>query len=303
MASNPDVLVIGAGPAGLSAAREVAAAGLVCVCIDRLGPGGELINIGVLHDCPDLPMATGAELLAELADTATASGVELAIGEVRELRAEADRLLAVSDEIHAARAVILATGLMPGTLGVEGEEDYEGNGLSHCASCDGPLYAGERVIVAGGDEWALREALDLATTAAHVGVIGPEDAVASGERAARLAALPNVTLMAGRIVGLRGANGLEAVIVEHGTIREALSARAVFVQTDRRAATSFAASLLAVDADGRVRVDADGRTSHPHIYAAGNVGAGAIDRVSAAIADGRRVGLAVARMLGDRTNG
>jgi thioredoxin reductase (NADPH) len=297
MAALWDVVVIGAGPAGLSAAQAAGAQGLRCLCIDRLGPGGELINIGRLHDCPNLPPeATGADLAAQLTDAAIAVGVELAFGEVRELRGGDHWEVVAETDAYAAQAVILATGLAPGRLGVPGEADFEGLGLSQCASCDGPLYQGESVIVAGAGKWALQDTIDLAAIAGHVTLIS--DAGVSSDRAAMLAALPNVSLVAGRIVGLEGAHGLEAVVVETGLGRERRAARAVFVQTNRAAALGFAAGVLIPDATGRAGVDRDLRTKEPRMYAAGDVRSGAPEQVSAAIADGQRAGMAVAALLG-----
>lgn len=303
MAKCWDVVVIGAGAAGLTAAQVVGAAGRSCLCIDRLGPGGELINLGRLHDCPDLrPGITGADLVAELMDAATDAGVELAVGEVRALRRAEHWTVATDDETHEARAVILATGLTQGTLGVPGEERFEGVGLSHCAACDGPLCAGENVVVAGADKWALQDAIDLAEMAAHVTLVRPDDAAwPADDRAAQLAKLANVTVIGGRIVGLEGAQGLDAVVVERDGASERRPVRAVFVQANRRAALDFADGLIDADTQGRAVVDGDLRTSDPRAYAAGDVRAGAAEQVSSAIADGSRAGIAVIRLLGKET--
>ncbi len=294
-----DVVVIGGGPAGLTAAQVAGARGLSCLCIDRLGPGGELVNLGRLHDCPDLPTeATGADLVAGLVDAATAAGVELAFGEVRELHREEPWRVVTAEETYQARAVILATGLTPGRLGVPGEDGFEGLGLSHCASCDGPLYKGDCVVVAGAGRWAIQDAIDLAGLAGHVTLICPDEAARPSDgQAGQLAGLANVTVAAGRIVGLEGAHGLDAIVVERGSVQERRPARAVFVLSNRRAALGFAGGLLAVDADGRARVDGDLCTSDKRAYAAGDVRAGAPEQVSAAIADGHRAGMAVVRLL------
>jgi thioredoxin reductase (NADPH) len=209
-----------------------------------------------------------------------------------------------ADETYRARAVVLATGLTPGRLDIPGEERFEGLGLSHCASCDGPLYKGERVMVAGAGKWATQDAIDLAALAAHVSLICPDDAARpSGERAARLAGLANVTVVPGRIVGLEGTQGLDAVVVKRGSARESQPVRAVFVQSNRRAALGFADGLLAVDAEGGARVDGDLCTSDKRAYAAGDVRTGAPEQVSAAIADGQRAGMAVARLLNGSGSG
>jgi thioredoxin reductase (NADPH) len=306
MAECWDVVVIGAGPAGLSAAQVAGAQGLSCLCIDRLGPGGELINLGLLHDYPDLPPdTTGADLVTRLMDAATAAGVELAFGEVRELHPGEPWRIMTEDETHQARTVIIATGLTPGSLGVPEEERFEGIGLSHCASCDGPLYKGENVVVAGTGEWAAQEALDLATLAGHVTLIclRPEAARLSDKRGTQLAGLSNVAVIAGRIASLEGADGLDAVVVQRDGTLERHPARAVFVQSNRRAALDFTRGLLAVDTDGRASVDADLCTSDERAYAAGDVRAGAPERIASAIADGKSAGLAVARLLVGRDGG
>lgn len=306
MAEYWDVVVIGAGPAGLTAAQVSGAHDLSCLCIDRLGPGGELINLGLLHDCPDLPPdTTGADLVARLTDAATAVGVELAFGEVRELRQSGEHWrIATEGESYQARAVIIATGLAPGKLSVPEEERFAGLGLSHCASCDGPLYGGEDVIVAGAGEWAIQDAIDLAGLARHVTLIGPDEAERpSPERVAGLAGLANVTVIPGRIVALHGVDGVDAVVVERDAVQERHSARAVFVHCNREPALEFADGLLATDAEGRAFVNGDLCASQKRAYAAGDVRAGAPQRIASAIKDGQRAGIAVARLLGTRDGG
>src|SRR5215471_8750039 len=201
-----DVIVIGAGPAGLSAATAAARGGLKTLCLDKLAPGGVLINLGALHDL-DEP-SDGPQLAAQLADAAIEAGVELGFGEVVRLSGSGPWTVETSDgEQHLARAVVIASGLNKGRLGVPGEEDYEGRGLSHCASCDGPLYAGKPVVVAGADGWAAHEAEELKAFTGDVTVVDDKD---------------------GRIVGLQGSDGLTAVVVESGGARKTVPASAVF---------------------------------------------------------------------------
>src|SRR5690242_18941158 len=134
-----DVIVIGAGPAGLSAATEAARAGLKALCLDKLAPGGVLINLGELHDFE--AGVDGPTLSSRLADDALAAGVEVGFGEVSSISGNGSWAVGTADgEQHSARAIIVATGLNKGRLGVPNEEAYEGRGLSTCATCDGPLY-------------------------------------------------------------------------------------------------------------------------------------------------------------------
>jgi thioredoxin reductase (NADPH) len=280
-----DVVVIGAGVAGMSAARAVAAQGLTCACIDRLGPGGVLINLGLVHGLQE--ETTGPDLVATLLDAAMAAGAELVIGEVAAISGGPRWLVRTEEDEHEARAVIIATGLSQGTLGLANEQAFEGRGLSHCASCDGPLYAGKPVVVSGSDKWALQEASELAAIASEVTVIGGADP--------RALSAPNITLAAGRIVALHGEDVLARVEVERDGQRRAIEAFALFAYADRRPLLGFAS--VAVDASGRAAVDADGHTSARGVFAVGDVRAGAAETVPEAIADGERAGLAAARLL------
>ena len=294
-----DIVVIGAGAAGLSAAGAVAREGLSCLCIDRMGPGGLLMNLGPIHEAPDLAEGTtGPDLIGTLLDPAMAAGVELVVGEVRGLRRESGWIVETDDGDHPARGVIITTGLTQGVLGVDGEAGFEGRGLSHCAACDGPLYAGQDVVVAGADEWATQEAIELAQIAARVTVIPGEGASpVAPARAAELASLGNVTVAPGRIVALAGDDGLQAVTVEHDGGRRTLQASAAFVYARRIPAVSFAQALLDLDGSGHIMVDDSLRTRGPALFAAGDVRAGAAQRVTAAIADGERAGRAAAQVL------
>jgi thioredoxin reductase (NADPH) len=285
-----DVLVIGGGAAGLSAAATAAGAGHSCVVIDRLGGGGELMNLGPLHDCPDLPPgAAGPDLAAGLLEAATAAGAELAIGEVTALSGGSPWTVATDEASHTARVVVLACGLAPGRLGIAGEEAFEGQGLSHCAACDGPLHRGQPVVVAGSDRWAVQEATDLTGIASRVTLVTQGGPVPSLRAAAAVA---------GRVVGLEGESGLEAVLVQpDGGGTQRLPARAIFVQSGRHPALGFAPGALALDGVERVKVDASLRCSMPMLFAAGDVRAGAPALVREAMADGKQAGLAAARAL------
>ena len=198
-----DVVVVGAGPAGLAAATEVARAGLKALCLDKLAPGGALINLTVLHDYTE--GADGPQVASQLTDEATAAGVEIGFGEVVRLSGTGPWTIETAEgERHTGRAVVIATGLAKGRLGLPEEDEYEGRGLSHCASCDGPLYSGQPVIVAGAGGWAPHEAEELKAFASEVTVI---DTVAAD--------LPDgVRRLHGRIVALEGSNGLQSVVVE-----------------------------------------------------------------------------------------
>ncbi len=278
-----DIVVIGAGAAGMAAATSAAATGAATLLVDRMGCGGELMNLGELHDCAEAEGQPGPEFAAALLDAAMAAGAELAIGEVSALSGP-PWVVTVDGEAHEAAAVILATGLHHGVLGVDGEEGFEGQGLSHCAACDGPLYKGQPVVVAGHDRWAQQEARDLVATAGSVTLV---------TQGAAVPPIAGVTIIAGAVEALEGAAGLDAV----QAAGQRIPARAIFVQCNRRAALDFAPALQADEA-GRAAVDAALHTSQPGLYAVGDVRAGGEATLAAALADGRAAAAAALRGLG-----
>lgn len=281
-----DVVVIGGGAAGLSAAAAAAEAGLRCLVLDRMGGGGELMNLThALHGLEE--GITGPDLAATLLEQAMGAGAELGIAEVTGLsRAGEGWAIATDDEGHSARAVVLAVGLAPGTLGLAEESAFEGQGLSHCAACDGPLYRGQPVVVAGHDRWAVEEARELRGTASAVTLVtqgGTPEALPEG-----------ITVLPGHVAALEGTAGLDAVTVRGADgAAQRVPARAVFVQAGRRPALGFAPEALARDAAGRLVTDDALRCSMPGLFALGDARSGAARTLAAATAEGRRVAAAL----------
>ncbi len=281
-----DVIVIGAGPAGLTAAVQAAQAGLKTLCLDKLAPGGALINLTELHDVDGA--TDGPTVASQLTDEATNAGVEIGFGEVTGLTGDGPWTIETAEgESHTGRAVVIATGLAKGRLGVPDEESFEGRGLSHCASCDGPLYSGQPVVVAGASGWAPYEAAELKgftddVTMIATGPTAPPDGVATID---------------GRIVALEGSNGLQSVVVETGGARKTIPASAVFVYVGQSPAAEFVPDSLACSATGHIVVDEAGRASTATAFAVGDVRAGARHYLADAIADGQRAGQAIVAAL------
>ena len=285
-----DVIVVGAGPAGLTAATHAARAGLKVLCLDKLAPGGALINLGALHDFE--AGGDGPQLASRLTDDAMAAGVEMGFGDVVRLSGSGPWTVETAEgERHTGRAIVLATGLGKGRLDLPGEEEYEGRGLSHCAVCDGPLYAGQPVIVAGASGWAPFEAGELQALASEVTVVDTIEAK-----------LPDgVHRLDGRIVALEGSDGLRAVVVESGGTRKTVPASAVFVYVGQSPAAEFVPDSLARDATGHIVVNEEGRTSASTVFAVDDVRAGARHYLADAIADGQRAAQAIVAALARTT--
>ena len=299
-----DVIVVGAGIAGLTCAREAAAGGADVLLLDRGTVGGQVSTVDGITNAPGHagPIA-GYDLGALLMDDAEAAGAAVALAEVTgilpggyEVRAAAggDRFRVVADggEEFVASAVVLAGGSVRRRLGVPGEDRLTGRGVTRCASCDGPFFRDLDVVVVGGGDSAMDEAAVLAGYAARVLVVhdGPVP-TARDELVARTAALGNVTFRAGATVtAIGGADRVGSVVVRDlATGAEAEEpAAGVLVQTGLRPDTDRFADLVRRTTTGHVVVDDDLMTSHPGIIAAGDIRAGSAALLDESAADGER---------------
>jgi thioredoxin reductase (NADPH) len=287
MSTDWDVAVVGAGTAGLVAARTAAERGLRVVAYERMSPGGQLVNLTALHDHPD---GTGPELTAALTAAAEGAGVRLVYAEVTRVHPGTPARLETTDGEVTAGAVVVAAGLSAGRLGLPGESSLVGRGISTCAGCDGPLFRGRAVAVVGDDEWTAEEALELAGSASAVTVLVPGEPRWSAARAARLAADERIEVVPGATVtALRGEGVLSGVVVRTPDGERELAVAGVFPFVGRRGPEGLVAGLAA-DAEGRL-APGDG------VLVAGDARAGAEQSLAAAEADGRAAGEAAVAAL------
>jgi thioredoxin reductase (NADPH) len=293
-----DIAVVGAGIAGLAAARAAAEAGLRVIAYDRLTPGGQLVNLTTLHDYPRKGVSTESwPVISEFVAGAEAAGVTMSFDEVTRVHAgEPVRLETAGGEV-TARAVVIATGLSTGRFGLPGEEALVGRGLSTCAGCDGPLYRGKAVAVVGDDEWTAEEALELAALASAVTVLVPGEPRWSAGRAARLVAADGVEVRTGATVtGLRANGVLEGLVVRTADGERPLPVQGVFPYVGRRGPAALVAGVPA-DGAGALRTEDGVRTAVPTVFVAGDARSGAAQTVSTAAAEGAAAGEAAAAAL------
>ena len=200
MESNTyEVVIIGSGPGGLTAAMYCARAGLKTVCLDRMGAGGQMLSTELIDNYPGFPEGIGGmELGDKMAEQAKRWGAEITYGEVKSFgKRGPDCCIDVETDSGKlkCRALIIATGAGPKMLGVPGEEKLRGRGVSYCAVCDGNFYKGQTVCVVGGGDSAVEEAVYLSHICEKVHIIHRRD-VFRAEQAAKDAAMarPNIII-------------------------------------------------------------------------------------------------------------
>jgi thioredoxin reductase (NADPH) len=304
-AARFDVVVVGAGLAGLTAGLFAARQGHTTLVLESEVPGGHLVSIERIEDFPGFPQGVaGYELCPTAQEQAASAGATFALAAVRGLQSVDDGWLVESDaEAWRARAVIVASGSRPRNLGVPGEERLMGMGVSHCASCDGAFHQGGTVAVVGGGDSALQEALALTEYAAKVVVLHRGAALtAQHTYHERALAHPTIEVRLGvgvtEIVGDDGVEGVRLRDAASGA-ESVLAVSGVFVYVGLAPRTEFLRDLDVLDAAGRVPTDPWMRTPRPGLLAAGDVRADSAAQAITAAGDGATAALAAHRYLAD----
>jgi thioredoxin reductase (NADPH) len=301
-----DVVIAGGGLAGLTAGLVAARHGLATLVLVAGVPGGHLTSIERIEDFPGFPDGVaGYELCPAVQEQAANQGAEFRMAEVQALAAAgADWLVSASDGEYRARAVIVATGARPRALGIPGEERLRGRGVSHCASCDGPLYRGRAVGVVGGGDSALQEALTLASYAERVWLFHRRAAL-SGQQTyqrrvladARIAVQFNTVVE--EVLGDEAVTGVRTRDVTTGA-EARVDLAGLFIYAGLEPNTAFLRGLLPLDETGRVPTDAWMRTARPGLFAAGDVRRDAAGQAITAAGDGATAAIAAHRYLTGR---
>ncbi len=204
--------------------------------------------------------------------------------------------------VFRAATLIIATGAAPSRLGVPGEDRFYGRGVSYCATCDAPFFRGRRVMVVGGGDSAIKEALYLATVASTVVVVHRRDELrAEPVLAEKLLALPNVSVLwKSKLVEISGADGVESVLVDTPEGLLEVPVDGVFMYVGRKPATAPFEGLVELAADGSVATREGVRTSLPFVFAAGDVTDNPLRQVVTAAATGAMAAAAAFEYLQSR---
>lgn len=287
-----DMIVVGGGPGGYTAAMYAARAGLSVLVLEKLSIGGQMALTPQIDNYPGYPEGIdGFTLGDKMRQGAERFGVETMLAQVDRLQLRADpKVVETSEGRFYGRTVVIATGASPRELGIAGERGLVGSGVSYCAHCDGMFYRGKTVVVVGGGNSAAADALTLSRIAEKVILVHRRDTLrATKIYHAPLMEAKNVQILWNSAVSrLIGEGQLRGVVVEdlRSGAHTQIDCDGLFVSIGRQPASSLVEGQLELDDRGYVIADGSTRTKIPGVYAVGDVRTTHLRQIVTAVADG-----------------
>lgn len=296
-----DILIVGGGPAGLTAAIYARRAGKSALVLEGAGFGGQIASSHLVENYPALPNLSGADYAEALTAQAKALGAETRFGRVSAARREGERfVLTVRKQEFEGRALILATGAKHRKLGVAREEELTGRGVSYCAVCDGAFFKDKDTAVVGGGDSALQAALFLSGVARSVTLIHRRGEFRGQEaNAAAVRQRENIALaLNSRVVELLGETALTGVILEDASgSRRELAVEGLFIEVGQEPDNGPFSQLARLDEGGYFSSGEDCLTGTPGVFVAGDCRAKELRQLTTAVADGSVAATAACRWL------
>lgn len=286
-----DILIIGGGPAGYTAALYGARSGFATAVLEKLSPGGQMATTSDVENYPGFPgVIDGFELGERMQEGAEKAGAETVFAEVTKVDLLADpKVVETSEGTFLGRTVILATGAHPRKLGIPQEEALVNRGVAYCATCDGNFYKDKVVVVNGGGNTAVGDALYLAKLASKVYLVHRRDTLRATPIYLQRLKDAGVEIIWNSVVsGLQSdkkLTGVELTDVKTGEKR-VLPADGLFVAIGQLPESSLAAGQVATDKAGYILAGEDTKTSVPGVFAVGDVRTKAVRQIITAAADG-----------------
>lgn len=294
-----DVIIIGSGPAGMTAALYASRANLSVLILERGMPGGELLNTSEIENYPGYPLIAGPELAQKMNDSALSFGAETAYGNVSDVTLEGDiKMITAGKKIYKAYSIIISTGAHHRHLKVPGESEYNGRGVSYCAVCDGAFFKEKELIVVGGGDSAVEEGTYLTQFASKVTIVHRRDELRAQkilqERAfknPKIEFIWNSTVE--EILGEDGlVTGVQLKNVQTGKL-QMIHAQGVFIYVGILPNVDAFNNLGLEQKDGWIVTKEDMSTNVPGVFAVGDVRHKLLRQVVTAVGDGGQAGQAV----------
>lgn len=284
-----DIIVIGSGPAGLTAAIYARRAEKSVLVIERETFGGEITHSPKVENYPGVREISGADLGERLLDQALNLGAEIEMDTCVDVKAGDPFTVVCENASYEARSVIIASGSKHRRLGLPREEELTGKGVSYCSVCDGPFFSGMDIAVIGGGNSALQEAVQLSEICSHVTILQNLDFL-TGEKKLQdiLAAKDNVTVILGVTVSeFLGEDELTGLVINHkdGT-RSTIDVKGVFIAIGQQPENKPFAKVATLDQYGYIVADETCETGTPGVFVAGDCRTKAIRQVVTASGDG-----------------
>ncbi len=305
MSRQYDIAVVGAGPAGLTAALYARRAGKTVLVIEKENFGGQITYSPKIENYPTAMAISGSEFAEKLMEQVEAQGADMEMDTVTAISREGEGFLLTGEYTgYRAGAVILAAGSKHRMLGVEREAELTGQGVCYCAVCDGAFFRGQDIAVIGGGNTALQDAVFLSEMCSSVTIVQNLPAL-TGDPVLqdKVKALANVKIICNAVVeALEGGKSLTGIRIRHNDTNETetLAVTGMFVAVGQQPENEAFAQWTALDGNGYIISDERCLTDTPGIFAAGDCRTKAIRQVVTAAADGASAALAACRYL-DRT--
>lgn len=304
-AQNYDVIIVGGGMAGLTAAIYCARYGLSTAIVEQMMAGAQIINLDRIENFPGFPQGiAGYELGPSTQEQALNAGAELLMDTVTDIAADGAYLRVSGDGggSYVGKAVIMAAGSALRTLGIPGEAEFVGRGVSHCATCDGPMYMGQTVAVAGGGDSAADEALTLTEYADRVILFHRGEALdAQQVLQDRIAGNPKIEVRYGAaVLEVLGEDAVTGIRVRDGAGETVEPVHGLFVYVGLEPNSAPVAELVPLDNAGHIPVGLAMDTPQPGLFAAGDIRQQSAAQLVASAGDGATAAGAAFRYIRSR---